>query len=84
MHMAKEPDFDVMGDLDAMTDEAEESDEAMGLDAELLEHAKAAGLTEAQAEALKLFVERCHELEGEGEYDDAEADLDGDEGDEEF
>jgi hypothetical protein len=59
-----EPNFDEM-DLDE--DMAE--DVPAGLDEELLMHAEAAGLDAAQAEALKMFVERCVSLKEEGSYD---------------
>lgn len=68
-----EPNYDAM-DLDE--DMPEESTE--GLDAELLMHAESAGLDEAQAEALKLFVERCVSLREEGSYDVEEDMLDDD------
>jgi hypothetical protein len=59
-----EPNFDAM-DLDEDMPE----EEAEGLDAELLMHAESAGLDAAQAEALKMFVERCVSLKEEGSYD---------------
>jgi hypothetical protein len=59
-----EPNFDEM-DLD----EDMPVEEAAGLDEELLMHAEAAGLDAAQAEALKMFVERCVSLKEEGSYD---------------
>jgi HPt (histidine-containing phosphotransfer) domain-containing protein len=59
-----EPNFDEM-DLDE--DMAE--DVPAGLDEELLMHAEGAGLDATQAEALKMFVERCVSLREESAYD---------------
>lgn len=69
--MAETPDYDVMADEPA-DDSPPDSESGSGgkLDPELLMHAEAAGLDEAKAEALKLFVERCMELKGEGSYED--------------
>jgi hypothetical protein len=68
---SKAPDYDAMAD-DTETDLALGDDEAAeaesDLDAELLLHAKEAGLTDAQAAAMKLFVERCTELKDENAY----------------
>jgi hypothetical protein len=68
---SKAPDYDAMAD-DTETDLALGEDEAAetesDLDSELLLHAKDAGLTDAQAAAMKLFVERCTELKDEDAY----------------
>jgi hypothetical protein len=79
---SKEPNYDAMADETetalALTDDAEDETES-DLDAEFLMHAKDAGLTEAQAGSLKLAMERCIELKGEGAYtaeDDEDMDLD--------
>lgn len=62
------PDYDVMAD--APEDDAPETEtEGSGLDPELLLHAEAAGLDEAKAEALKMFVDRCVALKDEGSYE---------------
>jgi len=77
----KEPDYDAMADTAdeptgalALGDDEEESD----LDAEFLMHAKEAGLSEPQARAMKLAIERCVELKGSGDYgaEDDEPDAD--------
>ncbi len=77
---SKAPDYDAMAETadDAMAADEEES-EASDLDAEFLMHAKEAGLSEAQAGALKLAIERCVELKGEGDYLALGEDEEGDE-----
>lgn len=68
-----EPNYDAM-DLDEDMPE----EEAAGLDEEFLMHAENAGLDAAQAEALKLAIERCITLREEGSYDVEEDMLDDD------
>ncbi len=75
---SKAPDYDAMAET--VDDEMAEDDaEASDLDAEFLMHAKEAGLTEAQAGALKLAIERCVELKGSGDYLALGEDEEGDE-----
>ena len=58
--------------FDAMDEElggAEEAvEEESGMDPELAMHAEAAGLDPAQAEAMKMFIERCVALKDGGDY----------------
>lgn len=74
---SKAPDYDAMADSPPDSEPAgsagDDSDGA--LDEELMMHAKDAGLDEAKATALKAFVDRCMELQEQGDY--------GDEGDDE-
>lgn len=75
----KEPDYDAMADepMGALALGDEEDTDGEGLDDEFLMHAKAAGLSEAQAKSMKLAIERCVELRDMGDYgaeDDADAD----------
>jgi hypothetical protein len=71
------PDYDAMDD-EAETEEVddEEDADASALDDELLMHAEAAGLDEAKAAAMKLFVERCVDLKSGGGYAEEPLDLD--------
>jgi len=77
---SKAPDYDAMAETadDAMAADDEETEES-DLDPEFLMHAKEAGLTEAQAGALKLAIERCVELKGDGGYLTADEDMEQDE-----
>lgn len=68
-----EPNYDAM-DLE-MADAGADADPTT-LDDELMMHAEAAGLDQAQAEAMKLFVERCVELKGSGSYEEETEELD--------
>lgn len=66
------PDMFEAMDEEMGADDAEvetEDEAATKLDSELMLHAEAAGLSAEQAEAMKMFVERCVALKSEGSYE---------------